>query len=214
MLFVAIAMSALAGTSPAQIRDTLTQPKPSVKSLTQGSEIMESALVESYSLAMEFQPEERMRHLMSLCSAASEARSLAARQREWTEELFRVAGELPSGDALRTRGQSAAVSCMASVNPKRALQIFDALEPPAKADTDPRPWVARVAFAKMLEQQGAKAIPTLRQRARKLGDTGPYPYSAMMPVIAKLKGQPDKAQHIFRDALGYFRQSKDPVSAI
>lgn len=179
----------------------------------QGSALMEKALVESYSLAKELQPEQRITHLMALASSAAEAPSLNTKLGEWMEELYRIAGELPSGDALRSRGQSAAVANMATVNPKRALQMFDSLEAPAKADTDSRPWAARVAFTKILEQQGIKAVPTLRQRARKLGETGSYPYSAMVPVIARLKDQPEKAQHIFGDALASFRRRKDPISS-
>ena len=216
ILVLALGLTILAGSLLAQepISDSVViQRTQRPSSAARSSDLMERALVESYSLAKEFPPEQRIRHLIALSTSAVEVPSLSTKLRQWTEELYRIAAELPSGDSLRSRAQSAAVANMATVDAKRALQLFDGLEAPAKADTDSRPWVARVAFAKILEQQGVKAVPILRQRARRLGERGPYPYSAMVPVIAKLKDQPEKAQQIFSDALGFFRQNKDPFSS-
>ncbi len=186
-----------------------TTPTP----VAHDSALAERALSESYGLGKELPTEARLQHLISLCSSAAEMPSLQAEERDWAEELYRAAGELAASDELRSHAQSTAVALLAPIDAKRALQLFDTLEAPARAELDPRPWVARVTFSNILKQQGVKAIPGLRARARRLGDTGPYPYSAMVPVLSKLKDQPEKAAQVFADALTYYRQGKDPLNS-
>ncbi|HWQ92331.1 MAG TPA: hypothetical protein VN673_11710, partial [Clostridia bacterium] len=68
---------------------------------------------------------------------------------------------------------------------------------------------AGAVFSAMIRKNGAAAIPAIRQRARKMGDTGTYPYGPMTLVIAKLRDKPELVQQVFTDALAYYRQGRD-----
>ncbi|HWR34621.1 MAG TPA: hypothetical protein VN622_01980 [Clostridia bacterium] len=170
-------------------------------------------LDQSYELGRDFAPEQRVAHLIALCDAVTGETGYGTDAERWSEELYRIASELPESDFRRSDGQSTATATMSRVRLSRAVQMLDGIAPPVAGATDSRASAAGAVFSAMIRKNGSAIIPAIRQRARKMGDSGTYPYGPMTLVVTKLRDKPELAQQVFTDALAYYRQGRDiPIS--
>jgi hypothetical protein len=171
---------------------------------------VENVLVESYLLARSLDAEERIANLAWLSNVASEA--VPSLGRLWAEEVFRDTKEL-TASWQRTSFQQAAIAHVARLDPNRALELLDASDPPVPLPNgalpeDIRANGARAAFVALWRKEGRSGLDQIRAAANRIGDTGAYPYSAIIPLFEELQKQNDRpaANTLFADALGYFRR--------
>lgn len=124
---------------------------------------------------------------------------------EWAANLWRA------GDASKAPGlHSEAVDAASGASPDIALQLLlQAPAPPRQQGTapriDPRITAARKVFPRYWDVHGFHGVPQLRSAAKRLGDTGQYPYWAA-GEIARLANQRETSAELFRDALEYFNK--------
>jgi hypothetical protein len=132
----------------------------------------------------------------------------------WSEELYRLADDLPQGSYAKLDAQSAAVRSMVPVDDRRALEMLDGLESSdTQASRQAINNLAIFVFTEALARRGDAAVPELRARAQSLGENGQYPYDAMAAVLGRI-ARKDAAQKIFGDALSAFQHSDENLNSM
>ncbi|MDT8069033.1 MAG: hypothetical protein ROO76_12790 [Terriglobia bacterium] len=127
--------------------------------------------------------------------------------RDWSEELFQLGDEFPSGSQLRLQAETAAARAMISVNPKRAVELLDAIDTtPDRGGWDPRLSVVSALFNELYAREGAAAIPDIRREALSLGDRGVYPYYAVLNLLNQVHDNRDVVRQFFADSVDYLRR--------
>jgi hypothetical protein len=123
----------------------------------------------------------------------------------WAANLWRV------GDESKLSGlKSEAVDAASGASPDIALQLLlqtpiPARPPRPEHGVDPRIGAARKLFPRYWGAHGLDGVPQLRAAAKKLGETGQYPYWAA-GEIARLANKPEISAAFFRDALEHFNK--------
>lgn len=167
-------------------------------------------LIESYLAGQQLTVDERAFQLLRLAEVATKLDPTLCRL--WSEELFRLAFRLPM-DWNRVAHEKNAVATLALVDPIRAFELFGSIDNPV-ADAhgiiseDVRAHAAHTVFNAYWTRKGTAAFDGIRQQAQHLGDTGAYPYLAIVPVLHDLVrlGDP-RAESLFGDALAYYPQN-------
>jgi hypothetical protein len=143
----------------------------------------ERLLQRGYLLSKELPSEERVWLLTELIMPS--AKWHPGLTRSWTEEVFRMALQLSPGyDRVVT--QKNAATAMGWIDIHRALQMLNQCEAPSATDSDAedvRDVAARTIFRRYWQTAGMSGVAKIQRTANHLGETGEYPYSAMVPVI-------------------------------
>ena len=196
--------AAVATANPAQPIDTPAESPLSPASL----------LDRSHALASLLAADDRAYLLGALVAAASQFRLPAAKT--WAEEVFSLTPELTAGSAAREYAQATGVLWMSRADSGRALEMLEAMDPPSPAPTQLgatlRSNALRTVFQQQLAEKGASVIPDLRQHARRMGDAGQYPYSALLPLVTRSAADPELVRALFAEALDYYRRSSPNAS--
>ncbi len=125
--------------------------------------------------------------------------------RPWAEEVFRLAGQMSPGyDRLVT--QKNAATAMSWINIERALEMLNECDRPTAGDTeDVRDVAARRIFLKYWQTAGDRGLPRIQRTATYLGETGQYPYGAMVPVIPAVSSHSrSKANTLAEEAVSFY----------
>lgn len=126
------------------------------------------------------------------------------------DELFALTLEQePSWNRLAA--QKNAAIAMSSVDAKKAMELFDRLDDAAPMRSgawpeDLRAHAAISVFPIYFDHSGRKGRQHILERARSLGNTGAYPYKAMIPIVQRLRkaGNHD-ADTVITDAISSFQ---------
>lgn len=152
----------------------------------------ENLLEQSYRQGHYFGSEERCFLLFRLADAAAHMHTTAGDvlAKRWAEELFRQALKLPD-DWNKGAFQKNALVTLSLVDAVKAFDWFRRMPPPnlsggTMPPEDLRSFGARTIFLRLWEVKGETAIAPIRRQARYIGQTGEYPYAAMIPILAQL----------------------------
>ena len=173
-------------------------------------------LVRSYDLGKQFTPEERGMQLLRLINVGGKIHQSSAKS--WAEEAFRTSGQV-SISLNRLLLQRNVVVALAPYNSKRALQMLREMDLPVPNKEGVMPEDLRVsaagpAFRSYWKQVGRPGLPALRALAIQMGDTGQYPFSAMLPIILELsKREPLQASSLIAEAQRFYDRGSRSNSA-
>jgi hypothetical protein len=219
MLFsrVVVALALLSFAVPA---DAKTAPARKTASPTKTAKTSdeyvssERLLLRSYLLSKELPPEERVWLLTEILLPS--AKWHPAMMRPWTEEVFRLALQLSPGyDRVVT--QKNAATAMAWIDERRAMQMLDQCEIPSPSDSDAedvRDDAAITVFKRYWDANAFQGLPRIQRTADHLGDTGQYPYEAMIPIVLEAKVlNPAKALSLINEAFAYFQRGSPFVTS-
>lgn len=121
-------------------------------------------------------------------AAATIAPGLA---RQWSQEVFDLAQQLPSGwnrSALRKN----AIQGMAAVDPARAFAMIPSMETPVPISGDIIPEDLRASVAGWVypqfwsQEQSATRMASIRAQAQTIASTGQYPFAGVVPILEYL----------------------------
>lgn len=158
---------------------------------------------------------------------------MAAEKKEWAEEMFGLAQQLPGGgyaarDAAPAAGagesaedenaRSAAIATAAArlavYDADRALELLDSLPSQGGQQEDARTMAARLVFAVYMQHHGAPGAQTLLAHGRLWGEHGGFPYSASALVLGRLRTNEDAAEYFFRQVLVTFERGQDGLFGV
>ena len=164
-------------------------------------------LQRGYLLSKELTPEERVWLLTELIMPS--AKWHPALMRPWTEEVFRLALQLSPGyDRVVT--QKNAATAMSWIDIQRAMQMLDQCETPSPIDSDAedvRDVAARRIFTEYWQTAGMAGLAKIQRTADHLGETGEYPYGAMVPVIQGVNAKdPAKSAGLISEAATFYQR--------
>lgn len=185
------------------------QTKSALEKSTKNSQSVSSErlLQRGYLLSKELPPEERVWLLTELIMPS--AKWHPALMRPWTEEVFRLALQLSPGyDRVVT--QKNAATAMGWIDIQRALQMLDQCEAPSPTDSDAedvRDVAARTIFRRYWQTAGMSGVTRIERTASHLGETGEYPYAAMIPVIQGVSEKdPAKSSALIGEAVNFYER--------
>ncbi len=144
---------------------------------------------------------------------------MAAEKKEWAEELFGLAQELPRNEVVEVDSQrnaaiATAAARLAVYDPERALELLDTLAPQRGSHEDARTMAARLVFAAYMRRHPSEGAATVLAHAKKWGEKGEFPYSASATALAKLRTNEDAAEDFFRQALGMFKRGREGLYGV
>lgn len=205
MFFSRVAVAILCLAAPFAAQSKKTEPTKAAKRSAYVSS--ERLLQRSYLLSKELSPDERIWLLTEITMPS--AKWHATLMRPWAEEVFRLAGQMSPGyDRVVT--QKNAATAMSWMDVSRAMQMLNQCDQPSAADSDVedvRDVAARRIFPRYWETAGRAALPQLRRTANHLGDTGQYPYGAMVPVIQGVNAKdPATALTLMGEAVAFYHR--------
>lgn len=174
-------------------------------------------LEQSYDLSKHLTAFPRTYYLRTLLANTSD---IASQQQyeQWDDEMFRLASQMTDGFS-RVAEEKNAVVLLSRINPVRAMQLFSRIEDPqpdwdGTYPEDVRSNGARAVFQNYWLFQPdpsakLKTLPALETEARRLAQTGEYPYVAMGFIIEQLDHmQSDEAKknidNIFAEAVRFY----------
>jgi hypothetical protein len=167
----------------------------------------ERLLQDAYGLSKELPAEDHVWLLAELTMPM--AKWHPALTRPWVEEQLRLPQQLSPGDN-RLATQKNAATAMSWNDPERALQMLAQCDSPIPSDDsveDLREVAARRIFKRYLEAWGMRGLGSLQRVADHIGETGEYPYSAMVPVIQEVSRQNSaKGQSLISEALAFYQR--------
>ncbi len=183
------------------------QKSPEKETKTSQYVSSERLLQRGYLLSKELPPEEKAWFLTELIMPS--AKWHPALMRPWTEEVFRLAQQLSPGyDRVVT--QKNAATAMSWIDIQRALQMLNQCEPPAPTDSDTedvRDVAARRIFKEYWLTAGITGLAKIQRTADYLGDTGEYPFGAMVSVIQGVSAKdPAKSSALISEAVTYYQR--------
>jgi len=144
---------------------------------------------------------------------------MAAEKKEWAEELFGLAQQLPSGDAAeaastRNAAIATAAARLAVYDADRALDLLDSLPSQGGRREDARTMAARLVFAEYLQHHGAPGVQTLLAHGQRWGEGGGFPYAASAAALARLRPNEDAAEDFFRKVLATFERGQEGLFGV
>jgi hypothetical protein len=142
---------------------------------------------------------------------------MAAEKREWAEEAFGLAQQLPEGEAADGEIATAAAR-VAVYDSERALELLDGLPSQGGQREDARTMAARLVFAVYMQHHGAssgvQAAQTLLTHGRRWGEHGGFPYGASAAVLGRLRTNEDAAEYFFREVLVTFERGQEGLFGV
>lgn len=193
------------GGSFASLLAQVTQPANSAK--FESNDSPRNLLIGSYLASQQLLPEERAMVLMQLAISAAEIEP--AYNRLWSQELFNSAFQLPL-NWNRLAYEKNALEALSESDPLLALQLFDQMDNPIPTDSgsfpeDVRAFAAQRVFSAYWKKKGLAGLDEITAQAQQLGDSGQYPYVAMIPIVLDLaKSSQNRSEALFNEAASYF----------
>jgi hypothetical protein len=175
-------------------------------------------LEQSYTLSNQMSPAERPYYLLNLIVSSKDIVP-DARIEGWCKELFQVAFEVQDGWD-RVALEKNAIVLLSAVKPVAAMQLFSKVEDPQPDSDGTFPEDVRADSALPVfgnYWKDAKDTPEklsrlseIKAQAKRLGETGEYPYVAMSFMIGELdklstEESKKESHEIFVEALGFYQ---------
>jgi hypothetical protein len=156
---------------------TQTVPEPAAPRLPKPLDLLNLAYAMNGS-----QPDRERAPTLFFLAQAVEPLS-KAKAREWSIELFRLAGQITAQDADAM--QKNALVALSWVDPLEADELFRQQKLPKRepGHEDTRVYAAMAVFPALYGAQGAKSLDEIESLAAWLGQTGQYPYAAVASII-------------------------------
>ncbi len=163
---------------------------------------------------------------------------MAVEKKEWAEELFGLAQQLPVGvgrpveasagpaviageqeqsrELERTRDTAIATAAarLAVYDADRALDLLDSLPSQGGRREDARTMAARLVFVVYLQHHGAAGAQTLLAHGRRWGQLGGFPYGASAVILARLRSNEDAAEDFFGQVLVIFERGQEGLYGV
>jgi hypothetical protein len=169
---------------------------------------------------------------------------MAVEKREWAEEVFGLAQQLPldgagaagaggyaakdaapaaalggyaAKDAAPAAGAEAiaiAAARLALYDSDRALELLDGLPSQGGTREDGRTMAARLVFAVYMQHHGTLGAQTLLAHGRRWGEHGGFPYTASATVLGRLRSNEDAAEYFFREVLVTFEREQEGLFGV
>jgi hypothetical protein len=177
-------------------------------------ELAQEMVRNAYALGRGLEPRQRVA-LMTRLLYTMRPEVMAAEKKQWAEELFGLAQQLPRNDAVevdstRNAAIATAAARLAVYDSDRALELLDELPSQGGNQADPRTMAARLVFAGYMQRHGAlTGAQTLLAHGRKWGEQGGFPYAASATAMAKLRPNEDAAEDFFRQVLVIFERGQE-----
>jgi hypothetical protein len=200
-------------------------------------ELAREMVNDSYALGKRLELRQRVA-LMERLLYTMRPEVMAEEKKQWAEELFALARQLPAagtagaGDAVAdvppifakggqiwatdTRNQAIATAAarVAVYDSDRALELLDTLPSEGGRREDARTMASRLVFAVYLQHHGAAGAQTLLAHARKWGEHGGFPYEASAAALARLRTDEDASEDFFRQELAVFARGQEGVFGV
>jgi hypothetical protein len=143
---------------------------------------------------------------------------MATEKRQWAEELFGLAQQLPENgadeaDSERNRAIATAAARLALYDADRALELLDGLASQGGKQADARTMAARLVFAGYMQHHGTSGAQTLLVHGRRWGEHGGFPYGASAMALARLRPD-EEAEDFFRQVLGIFERGQEGLYGV
>jgi len=167
----------------------------------------QNLLIGSYFASQQLLPEERAMVLMQLAMSAGDIEP--AYNRLWSRELFNSAFQLPR-NWNRVAFEKNALEALSESDPILALQLFAQMDDPIPTDSgsfpeDVRAFAAQRVFLAYWKRKRLAGLDEISAQAQHLGDSGQYPYVAMIPIVLDLaKSSENRSEAVFNEAVTYF----------
>jgi hypothetical protein len=144
---------------------------------------------------------------------------MATEKRQWAEELFGLAQQLPRNEAVEvdsTRNSAIATAAarVAVYDPERALELLDSLPSQPSNQPDARTMAARLVFAGYIQHHGVQGTQTLLLHGRRWSEHGGFPYVASTAALARLRTNEDGAEDFFRQVLTIFESGQEGIYGV
>jgi hypothetical protein len=181
-------------------------------------ELSQQMVRDAYALGRGLQPKQRVA-LMTRLLYTMRPEVMAAEKRQWAEELFGLAQQLPRSEAVevdsaRNAAIATAATRLAVYDADRALELLDSLPAQNSSQADARAMAARLVFAGYVQRHGAQGAQVLLARGKKWSEHGGFPYGASASALAKLRPNEDAAEDFFRQVLVIFERGKEGLFGV
>ena len=198
-------------------------------------ELAREMVNDSYALGKRLELRQRVA-LMERLLYTMRPEVMAEEKKQWAEELFSLARELPAagtegeGDpvagasptfakgrqiwATRNNAIATAAARVAVYDSDRALELLDTLPSEGGRREDARTMASRLVFAIYMQHHGAAGAQTLLAHARKWGEHGGFPYEASAAALARLRTDEDASEDFFRQVLAVFARGQEGVFGV
>jgi len=195
-----------------------SKAKPAVAVSRAQMEAAQQVARTAYALGRQLETRQRVA-LMTRLLYTMRPEVMAAEKKEWAEELFGLAQQLPSGDAAEaTSTRNAAIATAAArlavYDADRALDLLDSLPSQGGRREDARTMAARLVFAEYLQHHGAPGVQTLLIHGQRWGEGGGFPYEASAVALARLRPNEDAAEDFFRKVLAIFQRGQEGLFGV
>lgn len=189
-------------------RPAVKETPESKKAKADRDALAESLLNRAYSLTKQTSDTEKAYILSRLAEAS--VKTHPQKSKDWADEVFSVTGTLPN-DMQRSQVEIATLQALSENDPDHALELLAKMETPRDRDGQPVPEmvssVATMLFQRYWQKKGMDSLEGLATSARRMGETGSYPYMAMGMIIRQVKRKdPDKSKELMNEALTYFNR--------
>ncbi len=201
------------------------KPKPVAVSQAQ-IELAHQMVRNAYALGRGLPTRQRVA-LMTRLLYTMRPEAMAAEKKEWAEELFGIAQQLPRGgdeakdaapaagagespeaESARSEAIATAAARLAVYDADQALELLDSLPSQGGQQEDARTMAARLVFAVYMQHHGAAGAQTLLAHGLRWGQHGGFPYSASAIVLGRLRTNEDAAEYFFRQVLVNFERGQ------
>jgi hypothetical protein len=181
-------------------------------------ELAQEMARDAYGLGRGLQPKQRVA-LMTRLLYTMRPEVMAAEKRQWAEELFGLAQQLPRNEAVevdsaRNAAIATAAARVAVYDADRALELLDSLPSQSGNQADARTMAARLVFAGYMQHHGSAGAQTLLAHGRKWGEHGGFPYAASATAMARLRPNEDAAEDFFRQVLAIFERGEEGLFGV
>jgi hypothetical protein len=239
MLALLLAMPLTAQCETARLvlaaRTRRTKPKPVPEVSKARKELAQQMVRDSYELGRTVGTRRRVA-LMTRLLYTMRPEVMAAEKRQWAEELFGLAQQLPSGDPTGDVRRNSAIATAAArlsvYDADRALELLDALPSQGGQRKDARTMAARLVFVHYMQRHGLSGAQVLLTYGRKWGEHGGFPYAASAVAMGRLRGvesryvvpvvkdaasnanSGDAAENFFRQVMDVFARGQEGVYGV
>ena len=206
------------------------------------TELAQEMVLDAHAMGERLEPAERVALLTRLLYTMPPT-VMAGEKRQWAEELFALARQLPGGNTaepgeagndvggiavggigdktesnLRSAAIATAAARLALYDPDRALELLDSLRSGGGNAEDARTMASRLLFGIYLQRHGAAGAETLLAHARKWGEHGGFPYEASEVPLARLNSRGgadgEASEEFFRQTLEVFARGQEGMYGV
>lgn len=214
LMLPAVAQNGMARVIPVA-RRRRARRKTAAQSVSKAQkELAQQMLIDAYRLGRGLETTQRVA-LMTRLLYTMRPEVMPVEKRNWAEELFGLAQQLPQGDsaadARRNEAIATAAARLSVYDPDRAMDLLDTLPSQGGQQPDARTMAARLVFIHYMQRHGASGAQALLAHGRQWGERGGFPYAASVVPLARLG---DAAEPFFRQVMEIFSLGQEGVYGI